>query len=185
MIDDLIRRYGKENVAYMYCDYRDQTNQTVVNILGSLLRQILITTSHVPEEIARMLESIKRESKRLEIGNISQILKVLLPQLNSSFICLDALDELLPRTRFALLSALSTQFGTVRIFLTGRPHIQPEVDGALKSPLYAMHITADNGDIRGYLIHEIEEDMNINPDDMTEQLKEEILEAITSKAGGM
>ena len=185
VIDDLITRHGEENVAYMYCDYRDQTNQTVVNILGSLLRQLLITASCLPEAIITLLESHKKRNKRVEIGDISQMLQVLLPQLNCSFICLDALDELEPRTRLALLSALRTEFGTVRLFMTGRPHIGPEVDGALQTHLEAMYLTADEGDIRGYLTHEIEEDKKINPDDMNDQLQEEILEAITSKAGGM
>ena len=186
VIDNLVAQHGRENVAYMYCDYRDQTNQTVVNILGNLLKQLLITAAFVPEVITTMLEPLKKEGRRVEVGDISQMLKALLPQRNNcNFLCLDALDELEPRTRFALLKALHTDFGTVRIFITGRPHIQPEVDGALQTKLDAMHITADSGDIRGYLTHEIEEDMNINPDDMNDQLKEEILETITSKAGGM
>ena len=185
MIDDLITRHGEESVAYMYCDYRDQTNQTVLNILGSLLRQLLITASYVPEAITTLLETIKKKDHRVELGDVSQMLKVLLPRLNRSFICLDALDELEPRIRFQLLKALHTDFGTVHIFLTGRPHIQVEVDMALQTQLEVMHITADQGDIRAYLTHEIEEDMNINPDDMNDQLKEEILETITSKACGM
>ena len=185
MIDDLITQHSEENVAYMYCDYRDQSNQTVVNILGSLLRQLLITAPQVPEAITTLLESIKKRGHRVEVGDISQMLKALLPQLNYSFICLDALDELVPRTRLGLLSALRTEFGTARIFITGRPHIQPEVDGALQTQIHSLYITADQDDIRGYLTHEIEEDKKINPDDMNDQLKEEILQGITSKAGGM
>lgn len=184
MIDDLITRYGEDNVAYIYCDYRDQTNQTIVNLLGSLLRQLL-TASYVPGAIITILESIKNKSQRLERGDISQILKAVLQQLNRSFLCFDALDELEPRTRFELLGVLGTEFGTAHIFLTGRPHIQSEVNRALQAQLDPMHITADQGDIRAYLIHEIEEDKKINPDDMNDQLKEEILAEITGKASGM
>ena len=169
----------------MYCDYRDQINQTVVNILGSLLQQLLITAPLVPAAITSLLESIEKKKKKVEVADISQILKILLPQLNRTFICLDALDELIPRTRLALLTALRTEFGTIRIFVTGRPHIQPEVDEALQTQLVTMHISADQGDIRGYLAHEIGEDRKINPDDMNDELKEEILQAITAKAGGM
>ena len=121
----------------------------------------------------------------MEVGDISQILKVLLQQLNRSFICLDALDELEPRTRFVLLKALQADLRSIRIFLTGRPHIHLGVDEALQTKLGAIHINAYEGDIRGYLIHEIEQDEKINPGDMNEQLKEEIVETITGKAGGM
>jgi len=185
VIDDLIMRHGEANVAYLYCDYRDQTSQTVVNILGSVLRQFLTTASYVPKTIITTLESIKKKGQRAEIGDISKMLTILLPHLNRSFLCLDALDELEPRTRFTLLKALRTEFNSARIFLTGRPHIEPEVNGALQIQLDAMHIEANEGDIRGFLIHEIEEDMNINPDDMNDQLREEILEAVISKADGM
>jgi len=185
VIDDLITRHGEANVAYLYCDYRDQKSQTVVNILGSVLRQFLTTASYVPETIITTLQSIKKKGQRAEIGDISKMIKVLLPRLHHSFLCLDALDELESRTRFTLLKALRTEFGSARIFLTGRPHIEPEVNEALPTQLDSMHIEANEGDIRGFLIHEIEEDMNINPDDMNEQLREEILEAIIGKAGGM
>jgi len=185
VIDDLITQHGEANVAYLYCDYRDQKSQTVVNILGSVLRQFLTTASYVPDTIITTLESIKKKGQRVKIGDISKMLKVLLPHLDRSFLCLDALDELDSHTRFTLLQALRTEFGNARIFLTGRPHIEPEVNRALQIQLDAMHIKANECDMRGFLIHEIEKDMNINPDDMNEQLREEILEAIIGKADGM
>jgi len=78
VIDNLITQHGD-------CDYRDQPNQTLINILGSLLRQHLVTASHVPEAITTLLESIKKKNHRVELCDVSQMLKVLLPQLNSSF----------------------------------------------------------------------------------------------------
>ena len=143
VIDNLITRHGDENVAYVYCDYRDQKNQTVVNILGSLLRQLLVTSSYVPEAIATQLESITRKGQRVEVGDVSQMLKVVLPRHNNRFLCLDALDELQPRTRLALLTTLGTEFGSARIFFTGRPHIQSEVDGVFQTEIDSLHITAD------------------------------------------
>jgi len=150
-------RHGEANVAYIHCDYRDQTSQIVVNILGSVLRWLLTET------IITILESIKEKVQRAKIG---EILKVFLLHLHRSFLCLDALDELESRTRFTLLKALRTEFGSARIFLTGRPHIEPEVNGALQVQLDTMHIEANVGDTRGFLLHDIEEDMNINPDDL-------------------
>ena len=143
----MIAQQGEENVAYVYCDYRDQAKQTVVNILGSLLQQLLVNASFVPEAITTLLESPKNKNQRVEVGDVTKMLTILLPQLNKySLFCFDALDELEPRTRFALLKALHTDFGTVRIFLTGRPHIQSEVDRALQTTIDPMHIAADDGD---------------------------------------
>ena len=61
VIDDLKTRHGEENVAYIYCDYRDQNNQTAVNILGSLLQQLLFTAPLVPASITTLLESIQKK----------------------------------------------------------------------------------------------------------------------------
>ena len=171
VINDLVTRYGKAIGAYIYCDYRDQMSQIVVGMLGCVLRQLLISSSCIPETIITVLESILKSAQGAEIGDISEMLKVILPQLGRSFLCVDALDGLESRTRFTLLKALRTEFGTVRIFLTGRPHIEPEVNEALQIQLDAMHIAAKEVDIRGCLIHKIGKDMNLNRDDMNEQLR--------------
>ncbi|KAF8423279.1 hypothetical protein EV426DRAFT_574568 [Tirmania nivea] len=160
VIDHLISQHGEPQVAYIYCDYRDQTNQTVVHILGSFLKQLLSAAIHaVPKSTISELESIQRQ---------------------------DALDELEPRVRLELLRLLQSEFGSARIFLTGRPHIQSDINRVFKvNPEDAIHITADRGDIKAYLNHEVELDMEMNPDEMNESLKQEILEVILSKADGM
>ena len=188
MIDHLISRHGKKHVAYIYADYRDQPNQTLVNIIGSLLKQLLIVNiSNVPDAVISVLESIQEEGKRLERSHILQIVKSAMPQLHDpSFLCIDALDELEPRVRHELLKVLQSEFGPSRIFLTGRPHIRSEVNSIFQAHQHdPIHITADLGDVREYLTHEIELDMEVNPEDMNEQLKEEILEAIINQAKGM
>ena len=125
-----------------------------------------------------------------EISDISKMLVLTLQHLDCSFFCIDALDELEPRVRATLLKALQDGFGTARVFLflTGRPHVQSEVNRIFQghqSTSNAINITANPDDIQAYLTHEIERDMDSNPDDMSEQLKAEILEGILSKAEGM
>ncbi|RPB19252.1 hypothetical protein L211DRAFT_768575, partial [Terfezia boudieri ATCC MYA-4762] len=41
VIDHLLSHYGKQRVAYIYCNYRDKTNQNLLNIMGSILKQHL------------------------------------------------------------------------------------------------------------------------------------------------
>ena len=186
-IDYLISQYGEPQVAYIYCDYRDQKNQTTVHILGSFLKQLLSTTLYpVPESIINELEAIQKRGKRVESSDVTQMLKSMVSQLNTCFLCIDAMDELGPRVRLELLKLLRSEFTVARIFLTGRPHIQSEVDRTLQVKFEdTIHFTADRGDIKAYLNHEIEVDIEINPDEMNEALKQEIVEAILSKADGM
>lgn len=190
MIDDLTNRFSEENTAAivcMYCDYRDQGKQTLVNILGSLLKQFLIHigTPHIHHDAVKLLEDIKKKDKRVETTDILHMLKVTLAQFNNSFICIDALDELQPEIRKTLLEALHSILTTVRtvcLFLTGRPHIAVDLNAKLQIQ-YGIDIKARHDDIRAYLLHEISQDTN--PSAMNETLKEEIMTTITEKSKNM
>lgn len=175
-------------VAFLYCDYRDEKDQTLLNILGHLLEQLLAATSKVPDAIITLLDDIQRAGKSLTISDISQILRLAMMTPNPSrlFICIDALDELLPRVRLDLLKALQSEFGSAQIFLTGRNQIESEVQSICQVREHdAIDIIANSDDIRQYLTREIEKDAEANPDDMNDKLSEEILEAITNRAQGM
>lgn len=192
VIDYLIALHGKQNVAYIYCDYRDQKQHNLGNIVGSILKQLLTATSTVPDhEVVRILESIEQDAINELVYNVSQVLKLAAPHRNGAgpFICIDALDELEPQVRLKLLKALQTVFTTARIFLTARPDIKSEVDSILEVSQcrddHEINIIPDPAEVRSYLSHEIALDMASNPDDMNEQLKEQILDTLMSKATGM
>ena len=188
VIDHLLAHYGDQRVAYIYCDYRDKTNQNLLNIMGSILKQHLAATADIPDEVMSQLESLQKHGKGVKIEDVSQMLKFAIPQLDgtSQFLCIDALDELESGTRLELLKALQTEFGSTRVFLTGRHHITSDVTRVLQIHLAdAIHITPNPTDVRLYLSHEIELDAKINSDDMDEQLKEEIIGGVMAKAQGM
>lgn len=84
---------GNATVAYIYFDFATQKEQSTVNTLGYLLRQLIFGLEEIPEEISRAYED--RKSIIGEQGpQISAILKML--QTTSSkkpaFICIDGLD---------------------------------------------------------------------------------------------
>ena len=102
MLDDLVSRFPQRDtvaIACLYCDYRDQSNQTLGNLLGSVVKQFLIAMSHVPDAVTEMLEPVQRQGKRFQMSDALLALKHTLPQLNYAFICIDAFDELEPRIR--------------------------------------------------------------------------------------
>ncbi|RPB19244.1 hypothetical protein L211DRAFT_794594, partial [Terfezia boudieri ATCC MYA-4762] len=186
VIDHLLSHYGEQRVVYIYCDYRDKTNQNLLNIMGSILKQHLTVTTKIPDPIVDLLESLQKNGKRVMFEDMSQMLKFVIPQTVSHFLCIDALDELDPGSRLELLKALQTEFGSTRIFLTGRPHVASDVSRILQIPsVDSIYITPNLIDLRAYLSHKIELDQEMNPDDMNEQLKEEILDGVISKAQGM
>ena len=115
------------------------------------------------------------------------MLKLTMQQLVGSFICIDALDELEPNTRRQLLEKLkemTTHTTHLRLFLTGRKHIQPEVHKQFEIPSeYEVEIVASPDDVQKYLRGEIAQDAI--PDAINEPLENEILTTLVERSQGM
>ena len=159
----------------------------MVNILGSLLHQLLITVPEpIADEVIKKLEDIQSLRGKLETRDALALLKIRLHQLKQAFICIDAVDELEPKVRQQLLNILKelvTDYNT-HLFLTGRVHIECEVQKFFDVELrYSVTISASQQDIEKYLEQQIMEDLN--PDAMDRVLAEEIADAILKQSQGM
>ena len=193
VIDHLESKFPQSDgigIAYVYCDYRDQEEQTVVNIVGSILIQLLLQISNplrLPN-VTRRLEDKKQQCKRVKTADILFSLRFLLLEFKHVFICLDALDELKPKDRIDLLNLIHSEFNPAvenRVFLTGRHQIKPEVDQRFQQGTTEIEIIADASDIRAYLHHKIVEDTHINSDSMNGHLQADIVNTITERSKGM
>ena len=171
----------------MYSDYKDQTNQTLVHILGSFLLQFLTTIPEpIPEEVIQKLEDIQRGGRKVEKEVILNLLKIRLHQLQRAFICIDAVDELDPKVRQQLLIVLKELVtkNNTRLFLTARGHIESEVQKYFKvAQGYSIKISASPQDIREFVGQQIKEDLN--SDAMDEVLARDIVNSIIEKSQGM
>ena len=189
VIDDLCSHsYPHLNigVACMYADYKDQNNQTLVHILGSLLHQFLTTAQQpIPDEVVKKLQGIRNQVKKVGSADILPLLQMRLKQFKRAFICIDAADELEPRVLQQLLKALK-DFVTndTRLFLTGRGHIESEIQKHLQVvPKYKASISASQEDIDRFIEQQIMDDLN--PDAMDEVLAKDIADAINGRSQGM
>lgn len=185
-----LQTIGKTSVVCLYADYRDWNSQTLVHILGSFLHQFLTSASlpHIPNQVIEKLKEVKKRNLKLQLEDILAMLKFISAQLDGSFLCIDALDELEPQTRRKLLDILSNDLGTktTRLFFTGRPHIQSEVQKYFEiRQEQEVKIIANPNDIRQYLSHKIAVDRRVNPDAMNEALETEILLALVARSQGM
>jgi len=191
VIDHLTSKFAQQDkvaITCLYCDYRDQEDQILVNLLGSLLKQLLTAGSvlQVPGGVRSTLEEIQNKRRNVDTADVLSMVKLTLPRFRRSFVCIDALDELQPDVRKALLKALCEEFmgyKAVQLFLTGRPHIAPEVNESLRISQYSIDIIANGDDIRAYLNSQIA--LDISPTAMNKSLKEEILQTIVEKSQGM
>ena len=173
---------GNATVAYIYFDFATQNEQSPVNTLGYLLRQLVFGLEEIPEEISRAYEDQK--SAIGEQGpQISAILKML--QTTSSkkpaFICIDGLDECRTEYRVKLLDAireLLQHAPGIRIFVTGRPNILLEIEKSLAGSVASVSISPKRDDVIRYIHSRLA--AGTTPDAMDTGLEEDILKTIPS-----
>jgi len=167
-------------VACFYFDFAAKKEQSSASMLGALLKQVVSGLEEIPEEIARAYGDHKKviDGRGLQLADIVKMLQTIVSQ-RPTFICIDALDECLARYRVKLLNSLNqilrTSPGT-RVFVTGRPHIEPEVGKRLSGRVTTMRITPQRHDIISYLLSRLDEDTT--PDAMDNTLKKDILKRI-------
>ena len=100
-------------------------------MLGAILKQLL-ERDGIPEPLREVFRAGKRGfgGRAVQLPDLVEILKTTITSLPEVFICVDGLDECLPKYRRELLESLRDivrASPTARIFLSGRPHIRDEV----------------------------------------------------------
>jgi len=156
-------------------------------MLGSLLKQMVSGMERIPEEISRAFQQQKQA-----IGGcgpqLVDIVKMLQAITSSqpTFICIDALDECVGVQRVRVLDSLKKilkKSPTMRIFVTGRPHIRAETEKRLAGRMINVPICPTKAGIVGYLRVKLGEDEI--PDAMDGILEAEILEKIPENISEM
>ncbi|KAI0428831.1 hypothetical protein F5Y09DRAFT_275147 [Xylaria sp. FL1042] len=187
VIDDLEQRFRSETtavVAYIYCNYKRQSEQNLENLLSSLLKQLAQTQRSLPHTLEELYERHKKKRTRPSLDEISNTLGSVTRQNSRMFIFVDALDECQSlggcRTKF-LSAVFDLQAKTgANIFATSRhiPDITEQFQGSL-----SIEIRATEDDIRKYLCDHLSE----LPKCITKQpdLQNEITTSITKAVNGM
>ncbi|CCX31591.1 Similar to hypothetical protein AOR_1_932164 [Aspergillus oryzae RIB40]; acc. no. XP_003189429 [Pyronema omphalodes CBS 100304] len=131
-------------VMYLYCDYRDRLQQNVENMVGELLRQAIIALRNGLYDTDDILDSLFQLQIRgkLDISVAINHLMRCIAKFKKSYVCIDALDKSKDEVRKIFLLSLGQMLGglsgpMLRIFLTGRPQVEPAVQHnlGLTSPI--------------------------------------------------
>ena len=188
VIDDLCDGPCKEQIAIamFYCDFRDQQEQTTTNIMGAILKQ-LWARNEVLEGVRSAFEKAKKEvgGRGLRLPDIVQMLRQAVATLPKVFICIDALDECLPKHLLELLTSLKDileESPRMRIFVTGRPQVQGEITRHFTTGV-AISISPKTEDIKRYLENKLEMDTEF--DAMSDGLRADIIRIIPQRISGM
>jgi len=158
-------------------------------MIGSLLRQIALRIVGTVGEINNAFEKSRQGGgKGLLLPDMLKLFVKTISSIERVYICVDAIDELLPRNRSEFLHALQQiiqDAPNARLFLTGRPHIRPELDKHLTKGALTIQIVPDRGDIARYLSQKIDDDDYRDPDLMTENLRDDIIQTMLEMGSEM
>ena len=174
-------------VTCFYLDFAARKEQSVANILGSLVRQVVGGMERVPEDIKEAFEDQEKAigGRGPRLPDLVKMLQTITSSL-PAFVCIDALDECGAMNRVKLLNSLQKilemSFRT-RIFITGRPHVRGEVGKRLSGRVTSVSVGPRKDDIVEYLRLRLEEDET--PEAMDESLEAEILEKIPENMSEM
>ena len=174
-------------VACFYFDFAAHQEQSSTSTLRTLLKQLVAGMREVPGEIVQAYEDQKNSigGRRPRLPDIVKMLQTT-SSTKRTFICIDALDECVPEHLIKLLNSLNKilqESPGTRIFLTGRPHIQPDITRRLTRRVMSLPIGTKRDDIIRYLRSRLEED--IIPDAMDSSLEAEILKKIPEDVSEM
>ena len=189
VVDSLCdRARGQEvAVACYYFDFAAQKEQSPACMLGAVLKQAVSGLEEVPKEIAQAYEDQKRVigGRGPQLADIVTMLQTISSG-RLTFICIDALDECVPEHRAKILDSLGQilqKSPRTRIFVTGRPHVRPEIIRRIAGRVKSLPINTKRDDIIRYLHSRLADDTI--PDAMDSSLEAEILKKIPEDVSEM
>jgi len=154
VIDHLWSHIRKDNVgvAYLFCDYKKQEEQTFINLIASILKQLAQQQITISDGIANCYHDHVMQKTYPTINQFCDLLKCGLTKFARTYIVIDALDECSDdySIRRRLLDTLRElqQSSLINIMVTSRPI--PHIVSSFPSGL-TQEIRASESDIRRYL----------------------------------
>lgn len=151
-IDYIQTEYTSTNtgIAFIYCNYKEQTEQTTVNLISSLLRQLARQKPFILDNLASLHKRHSSSNTRPTITKLLKELQSTSSSFTNVFIIIDALDECSEEngSREGLLERLRALPENVHLMFTSRPHIR--IDRSFPD-MQELEIIANTEDVQTYI----------------------------------
>jgi sulfur relay (sulfurtransferase) DsrC/TusE family protein len=139
-------------MACIYCNHKEQTTQTVRELMASLLKQLVQGHPVVSEWIRTLYYKHYPNGTSPSIRELTETLRKEVGSRNKVFVIVDALDELVERDRGYLISQVQSLGNAVKLMVTSRPLSSI---GRFFGNARSIDIRADNQDVREFVKHRI------------------------------
>jgi ankyrin repeat domain-containing protein 50 len=167
--------------AFIYCNYAERSEQSIEQLLGSLIQQLL-RQCKIPDHISQFYN--KSSGKRPDANELASHLQQVIAKFSTVYIVIDALDECedVNKTRSTLLSHMKSLPSQVRIMFTSRP--LGEVDTLQTAKKFEVMAQAE--DIHKYIVAQMARESHlVELCAKDAALERDIVDQISQKAGGM
>lgn len=179
-----MKQYEDTVVIYIYCDYRNQIEQTSNSLLSNLLKQLISYLAMIPDDVTKLYNSHRRGGTRPSSQEIMHTLQSVVSQFSRTYVIIDALDEL--NTREQVHQDLLTHIHTLRsshhinVMTTARQ--MPSL--TLNNPDFLhVKIRASPEDVRKYVYGHMKDLSSFVQKD--QDLQDAIADAIVDAVDGM
>jgi len=140
----------KVAITCIYCNYKEQTTQTVSNLIASLLKQMVQDSSTLSEGVKEFYDHHQKRDTHPTLENFTEMLEEEIGMYSKVFIVVDALDECPESrgTRADLSKVLRSLPRNVNLMVTSR-----DLSSIARSfhETKRLDIRADDQDVRKYL----------------------------------
>lgn len=169
-------------VAYVFCNYKTQAEQTADALLASLLKQVTHSRPNQAGAVVQMYEKHQMQKTKPSLDEITTALQTVSSSYTVTYIVLDALDECIKSTRDKLIAPLRRlqKHANIRLLCTSR--FIPEIEELFYADT-KLEVRASEQDIRRYVAGQISRLPKCIHSDS--ELKQEVQEGIAKAVDGM
>jgi len=170
---------------YIYCNYKQQIEQSVLNLITSLLKQLVQDHVVTYQRVKDIYKRHKKTGTRLILDDALSMLRLETEKYSKVFIVVDALDECseVDGTRGRILAALRALTSTVNLLVTSRDLSSIAADF---QETRHLEIYARDDDIRKYIESRVPGESRLAKHvDGHPMLLEEIVNRIVENVQGM
>ncbi|KAL7924052.1 hypothetical protein ACQKWADRAFT_319904 [Trichoderma austrokoningii] len=172
-------------IAYVYFSYKDIETQTPVNVMASILQQLISDKQSFLSDLKNLYAQHIKEGTRPSVADIMSLLQDIALSYSKVFIIIDALDECTDAddVRFILLTELKKLQHRMCLLVMSRPipDLEELLEGAIR-----VNVEASLIDVKNYLQQRLESTRSMQRHLAEEpSLREKIISVIVQKIKGM
>ena len=172
-------------VLSIYCNFQDRTIQTLVNLLGSLCKQLTIDRGGVSKSLSEFREAHIKEQSLPTPSGLVEGLNVELKGFERVYIVIDGLDESSGEVMGPLVESLCGLIPTTQLLVTSRDTYAIR-ENFMGRGFSELRITANETDLERYINTQLAaSDLGRMVDHSKSITREDVKQTVIGKTNGM